>query len=301
MRSLIRRHPLERKARRTKLSAPRDPAPSKWHYRYQRWMLTPGVRAAVRVGTPLASFAIIATVWLSQDANREMVGAKYAAVKASLHQRPEFIMTEFKVTGADPQTTADIESVLPVKFPVSSFDLDMEDLRETVEQLFAIKSARIRLGEGGALDVDVTPRIAVAAWRDGTMLRLIDEDGIIAGIIVDRAERRDLPLIAGDGAYENIDEALTLFRTADPIRDRVRGLVRMGERRWDLVLDRGQRLLLPNKDPIAALDRMIALNEAQDMLNRDVAVVDMRNPKRAVLRMTAEAANAYRRVSDTGN
>jgi cell division protein FtsQ len=264
-------------------------------------MLTPGVRTAVRVGTPLAIIAIIASLWVSSDDNRAMVSESYAAVKAKLQQRPEFIMTDFNVIGADPQTTADIEGILPVEFPVSSFELDMEELRETVEQLYAIKSARVRVGENGMLDVDVTPRVAVAVWRDRNTLRLIDADGIIAGIIEERAERRDLPLIAGDGAFENIDEALTLFRTAGPIRERVRGLVRMGERRWDLVLDRGQRLLLPDENPITALDRMIVLNEAQDLLDRDVAVVDMRNPKRAVLRMTAEAANAYRRVSDTGD
>jgi len=223
MRSLIFKHPLEKKAAaKPKLRAPRDPAPSKWHYRYQRWMLTPGVKTAVRVGTPLA-------------------------------------------------------------------------------QLYAIETARVRVGEGGALHVDVTPRIPVAVWRDHNTLRLVDADGIIAGIIEERAERRDLPLIAGDGAFENIDEALTLFQTAAPIRERVRGLVRMGDRRWDMVLDRGQRLMLPAENPITALDRMIVLNDAQDMLDRDVAVVDMRNPKRAVLRMTAEASNAYRRVSDTGD
>lgn len=300
MRSLIRRHPLERKAaQQPKLRAPRDPAPSKWNYRYQRWMLTPGVKTALRVGTPLALIALAATIWVSHDGNRDMVVAKYTEVKASLQQRPEFVMTEFNVTGADAQTTADIEGILPVEFPVSSFDVDMVELRNIVEQLYAIKSARLRVGEDGALDVDVTPRVPVAVWRDHNTLRLIDADGIIAGIIEDRAERRDLPLIAGDGAFENIDEALTLFKTAGPIRGRVRGLVRMGERRWDMVLDRGQRLLLPDANPITALDRMIVLNDAQDMLDRDVAVVDMRNPKRAVLRMTAEAANAYRRVSDT--
>lgn len=301
MRSLIFRHPLERKAaKQPRLRVPRDPAPSKWHYRYQRWMLTPGVRTAVRVGTPLALIAVIAAVWVSRDSNRAMVTAHYEALKASVQQRPEFIMTRFEVTGADPQTTADIAGILPVEFPVSSFDVDMVELREIVEQLYAIESARVRVGEAGALHVDVTPRVPVAVWRDHGTLRLIDADGIIAGIIEERAERRDLPLIAGDGAFANIDEALTLFQTAAPIRERVRGLVRMGERRWDMVLDRGQRLLLPDANPITALDRMIVLNEAQDMLDRDVAVVDMRNPKRAVLRMTAEAANAYRRVSDTG-
>jgi len=131
-------------------------------------------------------------------------------------------------------------------------------------------------------------------------LRLIDAGQVVSGIIETRADRRDLPLIAGDGAYAHLEEALALFQTAAPIRDRVRGLVRMGERRWDMVLDKDIRLMLPTEDPIAALDRIIALNEAQDMLNRDIAAVDMRTPDRAVLRMTPDAANALRRVSERG-
>ena len=114
-----------------------------------------------------------------------------------------------------------------------------------------------------------------------------------------RAERLDLPLIAGDGAQTHIAEALALFRDAKPIAERVRGLVRMGERRWDLVLDRDQRILLPSESLVAALDRVIVLHQARDMLDRDVAVVDMRNGNRPTLRMNKEAADAFRRVSHT--
>ena len=61
------------------------------------------------------------------------------------------------------------------------------------------------------------------------------------------------------------------------------------------MLDRDQRILLPSESPVAALDRVIALNDAQDMLNRDVAVVDMRNTNRPTLRMNEEAAESLRR------
>ena len=94
---------------------------------------------------------------------------------------------------------------------------------------------------------------------------------------------------------------MALYAGAGPLRERVRGLVRMGERRWDIVLDREQRILLPGDGAVAALDRVIALNEAQDMLRRDVAVVDMRNAERPTLRMNAEAAQALRRVNITTN
>lgn len=278
----------------------RDPAPSKWRYRWQRMMLTPGFRAAMRVGVPLMLIAVIAATYFSREERRDAFFAQIASVKAEIQQRPEFMVADLTVLGADARITADIQRVLPVTFPISSFDLDLEDMRRTVAALNAVEEARVRIGEGGALIIDVTPRVAVAMWRENGVLKLIDAQGVFVSVAETRAERRDLPLIAGDGAQAHITQALALFEAASPIADRVRGLVRMGERRWDLVLDGGQRVLLPQDNAMAAIDRVIALNEAQDLLKRDVAAVDMRNPARPTIRMNTEAATAFRRVSDEG-
>jgi len=278
----------------------RDPAPSKWGYRYQRLMLTPGVRGSVRIGVPLLLIAVIAATWLRNDDNRAMLAQEVAQIKAAIQQRPEFMVTELAIEGAGEALAGQVAAVLPVDFPVSSFDLELEDMRQKVVALDAVEAAEVRVGPAGALVVEVTPRAPVALWRDAGTLKLIDADGVFAGTVAARADRLDLPLIAGDGAQDHIDEALALFRTAGPIAPRVRGLVRMGERRWDMVLDRGQRILLPSDDAVAAIDRVIALTEAQDLLDRDVAVVDMRNARRATVRMNTEAVNAMRRVSETG-
>ncbi len=290
MRSLIRR----RKA----ADAPHDPAPSRLGYRYQRLLLTPGFRVFVRVGVPIILIAIIATSWFSHAENRAMLQARIDDARQSFQTRPQFMVKSMAITGADAALEAEVAAVLPMVFPVSSFDLDLEALRKQVEALQAVKSARVKVGEAGALQVAVNPRVPVALWRDGTTLRLIDAEGVQSGTVIARSDRLDLPLIAGDGAEQNIAEALALHAGAGPLRDRVRGLVRMGERRWDIVLDRDQRILLPGEDPVAAFDRIIALNEAQDMLERDVAVVDMRNANRPTLRMNEEASLALRRVNE---
>ncbi len=291
MRSLIRR----RKA----ADAPHDPAPSRLGYRYQRLLLTPGFRVFVRVGVPIILIAIIATSWFSHEENRAMLQARIDDARQGFQTRPEFMVQSMAITGTDAALEADVAAVLQIIFPVSSFDLDLEALRKQVEDLQAVKSARVKVGEAGALQVAVNPRVPVALWRDATILRLIDAEGIQSGTVIARSDRLDLPLIAGDGAEQNIVEALALHAGAGPLRDRMRGLVRMGERRWDIVLDRDQRILLPGEDPVAAFDRIIALNEAQDMLKRDVVVVDMRNANRPTLRMNEEAALALRRVNET--
>lgn len=291
MRSLIRR--------RAPDAAHRDPAPSKLGYRFQRLMLTPGFRASVRIGVPILLIAAISGSWYSKAENRDALAATIAQSKRSFQERPQFMVQTLTITGADEATLARVVDLVPSEYPVSSFDLDLEGMRTAIEALDPVKSARVRVGQGSALEVVLTPRVPAALWRDGATLRLIDGDGVRSGSVSSRGSRLDLPLIAGDGAEQHIEEALALYAGAGPLRERVRGLVRMGERRWDIILDREQRILLPGDGAVSALDRVIALNAAQDMLSRDVAVVDMRNTERPTLRMNEEAAAALRRVSST--
>lgn len=270
----------------------RDPAPTKWGYRYQRLMLTPGFRRSVRIGLPLLLIVFVATAWFTNDQNREALVAQIDRIRYEIHHRPEFMVADMEVIGTRPAVAAAIAEAMPVEFPVSSFDLDLRGMRETVINLTAVKDAVLRVRPGGVLEINVTERRPVAVWRHVDGLRLIDAEGVMTGMIEARADRPDLPLIAGDGAMDNIGEALALFHATGPVSDRVRGLVRMGERRWDIVMDGGLRILLPTENPVAALDRVIALHAAQDMLSRDLAAVDMRNGDRPTLRLNPLAAAA---------
>ncbi|WP_439156132.1 cell division protein FtsQ/DivIB [Yoonia sp.] len=286
-------------APRRPVAAPRDPAPSKLGYRYQRLMLTPGFRVFVRVGVPLILIAVLAGSWLSKPESRALLDTQITQAKQGFQERPQFMVQSMALTGGDSALRTAVAGLLPMEFPVSSFDLDLEAMRQTIEALEPVRSASVRVGQAGALEVAITPRLPAALWRDSQTLRLIDAAGVRAGTVASRGDRPDLPLIAGDGAEQKIDEALSLYARTGPLRDRVRGLVRIGQRRWDIILDREQRIMLPAEAAAAALDRVIALNAAQDMLERDVAIVDMRNAIRPTLRMNEEAAAALRRANET--
>ena len=142
----------------------------------------------------------------------------------------------------------------------------------------------------------ITERVPVAVWRTEDGLTLVDETGHRVAGLLSRADRADLPLIAGDGADAATPEALQLIAAAGPLTPRLRGLVRMGDRRWDLVLDRNQRILLPEKNPVQALERLLALDHAQDLMNRDVLAVDLRSDHRPTLRLTPNALADIRRA-----
>jgi cell division protein FtsQ len=281
MRALIRKKPAATRA---------DPAPSRWAWRVQRMMLTPGIRLALRAGVPFCITLLAGTWYLSDEGRRGAIEQAVAEARASIETRPEFMVNLMAIDGAKDELATYVRDVLPVDFPISSFDLDLDAMRATVSAVPAVKSAAIRIRPGGVLQIDIEQREAAVLWRTSDGLALIDENGFYVAAATSRFARPDLPLIAGKGADTHVGEALELFQAAAPLGDRLRGLVRMGERRWDVVLDRDQRILLPEVEPQRALERVIALEGAQEILSRDVARVDMRLAQRPTVQMTQEAA-----------
>tara|TARA_R110002049_G_scaffold23545_2_gene83205 strand:+ start:13510 stop:14391 length:882 start_codon:yes stop_codon:yes gene_type:complete len=284
MRSLIRRSPSTAKI---------DPAPSRWAWRMQRLMLTPGFRFALRVAAPFSLTLLVGTIYLADEGRRTAIMQAVADTRASIEERPEFMVKLMAIDGADGALAGDIRTAVPLEFPISSFDLDLPDIRAKITALHGVKQANIRIRPGGVLQVDVTPRIPVVVWRSDDGLTLVDEVGAHVADIGARTEFADLPLIAGQGATLHVPEALSLIATASVLGGRLRGLVRMGERRWDVVLDRDQRILLPEQGALQALERVIALEGAQEVLTRDVARVDMRLASRPTVRMNEEATREW--------
>lgn len=275
-----------------------DPAPSRLKYRLQRWMLTPGIRFGLKFGVPLCLTIAAGGAFLADQDRRDMVAEGIASVRASIEERPEFMVSVMAIDGAGSGVSQDVREVLPLDFPMSSFDLDLAQIRSQIEALDPVKSADVRIRPGGILQIDIEERTPALIWRSRQGLALLDETGTHVAELGQRGMHPDLPLIAGVGADREAPEALQLIAVARPLGDRLRGLVRIGERRWDLVLDRGQRIMLPIEKPITALERVIVVSEVRDLLERDVAVVDMRIAARPTIRMTENAVENWWRIRE---
>jgi len=259
-------------------------------------MLTPGVRRGFVFGLPTAIMVLIGVLALSDQDRRDAMGLWWQQVKTEIQSREEFMVKLMAIDGASPDISEDIREILPLDFPMSSFDLDLAQLQATVAGLDAVERADLRIRPGGVLHIQVQQRVPALVWRNPRGLDLVDVGGNRVSTILQRGARPDLPLIIGRGADRAAAEALELVAAAEPLSTRLRGLLRVGERRWTVVLDRGQRILLPERTPVGALEQVIAVDEAQDLLAREVRVVDMRNPRRPTVRLAPEAAQTMRQI-----
>ena len=273
-----------------------DPAPSKLSYLAHRIWLKKSSRLGLLVFTP----TLFIVIFLLGLGNRIDLGLWLKNNTFKVEQYVElsavFKVTDLSVISDDPYVIEKINSVLALNFPLSSLDIDVEVLKSQVESIDLISSASVRITSNGLVEVDVIVRKPVAIQRIGKQLVLIDERGIKVDEVESRSQRLDLPLLVGKGAENFVDEALFILLETKGLISRVRGLVRVGERRWDVVLNQKQFISLPEKNPLAAMKKIISLQEGRGILDRNISYLDFRNSELPVIGLSEEKSKELRDI-----
>ena len=274
----------------------RDPAPSRLRYRLTRLWLRPRFRKFANFGLPMLAGILAAWTLMAEYDLRGRVQAGVEGLRAAIVTQPQFVITRIEIPDVSEDLAEQIRIAAFVSLPASSLEVNVVSVRGRIESLDAVERARVRALPSGALEIRAIERVPVTVWRGESAVVLLDQRGVRVAEVDSRLRRPDLPLIAGSGADRRVPEALALFEAAAPIRNRVRGLVLAGGRRWDLVLDRGQVIRLPEEAPEAALARVMVQQAAEGLLERDLTVVDMRDPRRPMLRLTEHATAELARL-----
>lgn len=266
-----------------------DPAPSLLNYRFQRLWLTPLFRVLIRIGLPISFILLFVVMFLSKAENLDYVRSVINDAHISVQSQSKYQLHTLSLEGASPLLEQDIRTKFGSLFPVSSFELNLDEMRIWIENIPSVDRAVVMVSTGGLLSVKIMEMPAAFVWRDVDGLKLVSGSGNILRNIAYRADFGHLPLIAGEGAVDVLEEARSIISHADPIADRLRGLVRVGHRRWNLILLDGQTIALPENSPELALSQAIVLGQAQNLFERDISLIDFRDPNRPTLRIRPAA------------
>ena len=169
--------------------------------------------------------------------------------------------------------------------------VSLDAARARIERLTWVQHATLERRLPGTLVVQITERHPFALWQTGGKFVLIDRAG---QVVADQDPAKDaaafaaLPLVVGAGAPERAAALLDQLATLPALRARVAAAVRVGERRWNLRLNNGADVLLPEGAEAPAMARLMELHTAQALLDRPVQALDLRLPDRLVVRPLPE-------------
>ena len=199
-----------------------------------------------------------------------------------------FAIEDVKVSGNDQTSEIEILQLLGLDGTTSLVALDADAARQKIANLPWVENVEVRKVYPKAIEVKLTERKAYAIWQHGSVLSLIQKDGSVIAPLRDNKFAK-LPLFVGrdaETAAASIDEA---FAKWPDVRSHVKAFVRVAGRRWDLYLDNGVIIKLPEDNIDGALARLTKIDKDQSLLQRDIAAVDLRLDDRMAIELTPDA------------
>ena len=164
--------------------------------------------------------------------------------------------------------------------------VDVAAIRERLLDYGWVKDARVSRRYPDTLVVDIVERAPAALWQDGNRLSLIDNEGhVLDKVAVTRMP--DLPLLVGAGANGHARALDALLGKAPTIKAQLVSASWVGQRRWDLAVQTGETIALPEGEGAAAtaLAKFAEKDKSAGLLGRGITRFDLRKPGQMTVRL----------------
>ncbi|MGA9797137.1 MAG: FtsQ-type POTRA domain-containing protein [Rhizomicrobium sp.] len=241
-----------------------------------------GLRARLSFRRPMIwmtgsvlGFAIVAGVLAGGYPQRT-----YAAIGRSMDSAAVaagFAVGDIEIAGAHRTSAADIRKAVGFQIGDSMFAIDAEQARADLRKLPWVEDAVVHKRYPGTVAISIAEKLPFAVWvPNDRQLFVIARSGekIMA---TDGTEFRQLPHFFGappEGAAELVD-AIATHRA---IAARIRGMQRISGRRWNLLLDGGVLVDLPEANWPKQLDELEHLIVDKGVLEHNIREIDLRTP-----------------------
>ncbi len=251
-------------------------------------------RAAARLFA-IAAMAVTVLHAASRNGDFENEASLLNRMPGRLASLAGMAADDIQIAGLGQHDPAEILAALKIKPGNSLVGFDANTARAILEELPWLKSASVAREYPNALRIAVNERKAIAIWQHGPNIDLVDETGKAMGQPKYLVSGQ-LPLVTGTGADAAVAELVNQMSAIPGLSQRVTAATRVGERRWNLYLDTGVKLALPEEGMAEALQAVWAQEQSQSLFAKGIVLVDLRIQGRMTLQV-AEADGADKLVS----
>jgi cell division protein FtsQ len=240
------------------------------------------------------AFVLIAALFIGGTVGRT-VKAVNSAIDGTIADAG-FGIAQVHIVGNQRTPGESVAAALGFQPGESIFGADLQSARARLKKLDWVAEADVRRRYPDDISVRIVEKLPYALWQapDGK-LWVVERDGGL--ITTDGIEQfKGLPLLAGAGGSSAADivDAVAQHRA---IFARTRAYSRVSERRWDLILEDGVIVNLPETGWQKELDTLETLIIDKGVLERNVAVIDMRSPTHYFLTLK----NGEKKTETKGN
>lgn len=159
----------------------------------------------------------------------------------------------------------------------SIFGADIQAARARLLQLDWVADVQVRRQYPDSIAVAIVEKLPFALWQSSDGLCVVER----SGRVITRAQAQDypkLPMFIGNGAANAGAELVDAIAQHRAVLARLKAMQRVSDRRWNLLLDDGVVVELPEAGWQKQLDELEHLIVDKGVLERDIKEIDLRSP-----------------------
>ncbi len=254
--------------------------------------------ATGRVNIPAHTGTISAFAFLAATGLYGMsLGGHTQTVAQATTSAAGFAIEDVKVSGNAQTSEIDILQLLGLDGTTSLVALDVNTARRRLADLPWVEDVDVRKVYPRTIEIRLKERDAFGIWQHGSELSLIEKNGSVIAPLRDN-KFAALPLFVGRDAETGAAGFMEQLDAWPDIRNKVKAYVRISGRRWDLHLNNGIIIKLPEENVAKALHLLSRLDAEQQVMSRDIAAIDLRLSDRTTIQLT-QAATERRQAAVT--
>ncbi len=271
------------------LIRPSERRPGEWQAKRGRLRPAPNWRLRRRIAAVGLIVAIVGgSGWLWRGGWIERQAAEAATAFHSALARAGYKVADILVEGRRRTQRSAILGALGLERGAPIFAFDLEAARQRLELLPWVGHAIVERSLPEIVYVRLREREPLALWQNAGKFAVIDHAGAVVPL-VEPETFVELPLLVGEDAPAHAAELLAVLESEPDLMAAVVAAVRVRGRRWDVRLNGGINIRLPEDDIAAAWAQLAHIQRNQGILERDVLMIDLRIRDRLVVRVAPGA------------
>jgi len=189
---------------------------------------------------------------------------------------------DIRIAGLKTRSPASVLKAIRVLPNDSLVGFDANTARAVLEKVDWVKKAEVRRIYPNKLEIDIVERVPFAIWQRDGEFYVIDKSGA-AFTSLEARDVKGLIVVTGEGAHKKVFELVNHLEAQSGLQSEIAAAGRIGDRRWNLYLKNGLKVMLPEKDVAQGLARLKVLQDEVGIFDKAVAVVDLRQSDRVVI------------------
>jgi cell division protein FtsQ len=240
----------------------------------------------------VATLAILigsVSVGVVRGGHLEAITEAFRDARDAVANTAGFRIAHVGITGRKHLSQDEILAIGGVTGRRSLLFLDPATVREKLKAAPWIADATVLKFYPDSIQIDIVERTPFALWQNAGSVSVISAKGVVLQPYVP-GPFKALPLVVGKGADTRAKDFLDQLAQYPSIRQQVKAVIFVGERRWNLRMADGVDVRLPEKDVGAALATLTKLDKDENLFSRDITAIDLRLPDRLTVRLSEDAA-----------